>query len=131
MPHIVSTMTSPVAYTEWVSNPGGINIKKRHVLINGGHGVARRDPAGGLFTPNGVITKVTQEELDFLKTDSVFQQHLKEGAVKVISAVTPADKAVKDMSVGLDRPLTAKDSEKGGRSAIPDSMKINGGQKLQ
>lgn len=132
MPHIVSTMTHDVMYTQWQSNPGGINIPERKVLIKGGHGVARRDAAGGLYTPNGVVTAVTNDELEFLEANSTFKTHLKHGGLTVLkSKPTDAAKVVKDMGESPDRPLTVKDTEKGGRAAIPDSMKINGGKKLQ
>lgn len=136
MPHIASTLTHDVKYTFWTSNPGGINTKreingKNHILIKGGHGVAQRDAAGGLHTPDGVITTVTEDELKLLEADEVFQTHLKNGCVKVLKQNTAPEKAAKDMSASKDAPLTPKDFEKGGRVAVPDSMKVNGGKKLQ
>lgn len=138
MPHIASTMTSDVKYTRWISNPGGINTKrpvtvgKDHVLVKGGHGVAQRQDNGGLVTPNGVITAVTDEELEFLMKDETFQTHLKHGAVKVLKQNTTPEKAVKDMEQeNKAGPLTEKDFKKGGRAQMPESMKVNGGKKLQ
>ncbi len=138
MPHIASTMTSDVKYTRWTSNPGGINTKKEvttgkdHVLIRGGHGVAQRKADGGLVTPNGIITSVTEEELAFLMKDEVFQTHLKAGAVKVLKHNTTPEKAVKDMATeSKSAPLTDKDFKKGGRAQVPENMKVNGGKKLQ
>lgn len=133
MPSIVSTMTHDVKYTLWQSNPGGINIPKKFILIKGGHGVARRDAAGGLHTPNGVVTAVTEDELAFLQADEVFCTHLKSGGVKVVSsaAAKAPEKVTLDMGQSPDRPLTPKDSEKGGRATVPDSMKVNGGKNLQ
>lgn len=136
MPYIASTMTSDVKYTRWKSNPGGINTKQPitamdHVLVKGGHGVASRRPDGGLVTPNGVVTKVTDDELAFLKKDETFNTHLKSGAVRIMASNTAPEKAAKDMlQEDKSAPLTAKDFKKGGRAAMPDSMKVNAGKKL-
>jgi len=136
MPHIASTLTHDVAYTFWNSNPGGINTKKiidgkTCVTIKGGHGVAQKTPDGGLRTPNGMITKVSDKELELLKADEVFQTHLKSGCVRVLTASAPPEKAAKDMAQSKDAPLTPKDFEKGGRVKVPEEMKFNGGKKLQ
>lgn len=134
MPHIVSKMTHDVKYTLWQSNPGGINIPKSHVLVKGGHGVARRDATGGLFTPNGVVTHVTDEQLAVLEADETFKTHLANRVVTIVKS-EPAPKKVQtitaDMGESPDRPLTDADAQKGGRMSIPDDMKVNRGKKLQ
>lgn len=132
MPHLVSTMTHSVKYTLWKSNPGGINTPLKHVLVKGGHGVARRDSTGGLHTPNGVTTQVSEEDLEFLLRDEVFQLHVKNKAITVLkSEPRHIAKVTADMGESPDRPLTPKDSLPGGRAQVPDSMKVNRGEKLQ
>ncbi len=131
MPYIVSTMTADVKYTRWKSNPGGINVAQDSVLIKGGHGVAQKGADGGLRTPEGVLTKVSDDDLKFLMSDEVFQTHLKHGAVKVLKVKAEPAKVAKDMQAGKDAPLQAKDLDEGGRAAVPDSMKVNGGKALQ
>ncbi len=140
MPHIASTMTSDVKYTRWVSNPGGINTKKEiakkdHVLIKGGHGVAQRQNNGGLVTPQGVITAVSDDELAFLKDDEVFKTHLKHGHVKILTpAAAKADpeKVSKDMEQSdKSAPLTDSDFERNGRATIPEGAKIREGKKIR
>lgn len=136
MPYIVSTLTHDVNYTFWKSNPGGINVKKEidgktYIRVKGGHGVAKRDSTGGLFTPNGVVTQVTDAELALLKSDEVFQTHMKHGAVKILQTKVDPKKVAPDLSVSPDAPLTSKDFQKGGRAANSESARVNGGKKLQ
>lgn len=140
MPHIASTMTSDVKYTSWVSNPGGINTKKEivgkdHVLIKGGHGVAHRRANGGLETPQGVITAVSDAELEFLKKDEVFQTHMKHGFVKILApaaAKAAPEKIAKDMpDADKSAPLTDNDFKKGGRAAAPEALKIKEGKSVK
>lgn len=132
MPYIASTMATDVNYTRWQTHESGAHTPLGAVTIKGGHGVASRTPSGGLVTPNGVVTKVTDEELDFLKEEATFKLHLARGAVKVMQYDIAPEKVAKDMSQDdSSRPLVTKDFEKGGRAAVPEGMKINGGKDLQ
>jgi rRNA maturation endonuclease Nob1 len=136
-------MTSDVKYTYWQSNPGGINTKKEitskdHVLIKGGHGVAQRQNHGGLVTPQGVVTEVSDVELEFLKKDEVFQTHMKHGFVKILTpaaskiAEAKPEKVSKDMpQADKAAPLTDKDFQKGGRATIPEGAKIKEGKNIR
>lgn len=138
MPYIVSTHSADNEYIEWISNPGGINIKKEFaegkssVVIKGGHGVAQKSGTRGIFTPEGVVTKVTDVELEFLMRNSTFQQQVKAGGMKVVTKGKPDGAEVsKDMSMSRDTPLTSKDFLKGGRVSTADRIKVNGGMALQ
>lgn len=143
MPHIASTMTSDTHYSDWVSNPGGINVKKdivgkKQVTIRGGHGVAKLHKNGARITPDGVITEVTEEELAFLKKDEVFQTQLKGGFVKILtpSAAKTAEKAPEKIAADMtpadnSAPLTDKDFKKGGRAATPEGAKIKEGKEVR
>jgi rRNA maturation endonuclease Nob1 len=134
-------MTSDVKYTRWTSNPGGINTKKEiisgkaEILIRGGHGVAHRQVNGGLVTPQGVVTEVSDEELAFLKKDETFATHLKHGFVKVLTPVAAKaapEKVAKDMTAAdASAPLTDKDFKKGGRATIPENAKIKEGRDVR
>lgn len=140
MPHVASTMSSDTHYSDWTSNPGGINVKKeitgkKQVTVHGGHGVAKLHKNGARITPEGVITEVTEAELAFLQKDEVFQTHLKHGFVKILSnAASKAapEKIAKDMA-GADAsaPLTDKDFKKGGRAATPEGAKIKEGKEVR
>lgn len=141
MPHIASTMTSDVRYTRWNSNPGGINTKKEiidgksEILIRGGHGVAHRQANGGLVTPQGVVTEVSDEELAYLKKDETFNIQLKAGFVKILTPVAAKaapEKVAKDMpDADKSAPLTNRDFKKGGRAASPEGAKIKEGKEIR
>lgn len=124
MPHIVSTLASDVAYTGYISNTdGGPNVPNRRVLVKGGHGVANQKHAlaNGILTPDGVATKVTDEDLEFLKSNHHFQQHEKKGFVKVLKISPSSPAGVAKNMEGADgaRPLTNADFQPGGRAAMP------------
>lgn len=138
MPYVVSTHSSDVEYVNWSTNKdGGVNIRKEisdgktGVLIHGGHGVAQKSGSRGIYTPDGVITKITDDELTFLKSDQTFLQHEKSGGVKVVKTNADPSKVAKDMATSKDTPLTVKDFEKGGRVSTIDKIKVNGGRELQ
>ena len=138
MPYIVSTLTADNEYIDWISNPGGINIRKEFaegkssVLIKGGHGVAQKSGTRGIFTPEGVVTKINDDELEFLMRNSTFLQQVKAGGLKVITKGKPDGTEVsKDMAMSKDTPLTSKDFMKGGRVSTADRITVNGGMALQ
>lgn len=85
--YIVSRASQDTAYTGWTKNKNGINKREMTVLIRGGaHVVDKRT----LTVPNGVVTPVSAEELEFLKTNSAFKRHLERG---FLSIETGKDKA--------------------------------------
>lgn len=132
MPYVASTMTSDVNYNLYSVKPNGPHVNLRSILVKGQAGVAQKERSGRLWTPEGTMNFVSDEDLEHLKKDGTFQTHLKNGAVKIIGAKTTIEKAAKDMSKDKAAgPLTPKDFEKGGRATIPDEMKPNGGRKLQ
>jgi len=138
MPYIVSTHSSDVEYVNWITNKdGGVNVRKEisngktGVVVLGGHGVAQKSGTRGIYTPDGVITKVTDDELAFLESDETFKRHKAAGGVKVVRSKPDASEVAKDMAVSKDTPLTAKDFEKGGRVSTQDRIKVNGGRALQ
>ena len=134
MPHIVSTLPTDMLYTLWQpSATGAPHVKVDQVLVKGGHGVAQRDSTGGLHTPRGVVTHVTEKQLDLLKQDEVFKLLQKNNFVQIINSERPPapakvseDMAPKDKSA----PLDDSDFKKGGRAASPDGAKVSG-KKLQ
>lgn len=135
MPQVASTLSSDVKYTLYQQKskdaPGGVNVAIAHVLVRGGHGVAHRQPHGGLETPNGVITSVTDEQLDMLKKDGTFQTHLRNGFVRIIETdrKVEAGKAAKDLeNVEPSSPLTDVDFKEGGRAEAPKELKLSLGK---
>jgi hypothetical protein len=82
MPFVYSTATNATTYATYHENPGsvGLNRIKRSVTIAGGSNVAAKRT---LYTPIGVGTEVSQDDLDFLLTVPAFQRHIARGFVKV------------------------------------------------
>ncbi len=121
MPYVASTMAATVNYAEYVPvgrDHSGARQIKRLIEIKGGSGVASQQHAlaNGILTPQGVVTNVTDDELEFLQADSLFQQHLKSDHVKVMKFNARPEKASSDMNkADPSRPLTPEDCAPGGR----------------
>lgn len=131
MPQVASTLTSDVKYTLWDAKTGGVNREIAHVTIRGGHGIAHKRSHGGIETPVGMITSVTDDQLAMLLKDEVFQTHQKNGYVKIIETdrkVEP-EKAVKDLEAREpSAPLNDADFQAGGRAQAPEALKLSLGK---
>ncbi len=129
MHHIASTLAADVCYNDYAPGGRGPNVRKGGVLIKGGAGVASRKHAlaEGSTTPPAVLTPVTDDELDFLKKDEVFQTHLKNGYVKILNSKGSPERIAKDMPSDKSAPLTDVDFKAGGRAAGPEGMTVSTG----
>lgn len=78
MPYVYSTMSNSVDYTEY-RHEKDLNIPVRTVTVQGGANV----PNKALVTPLGVATRISDEDLEFLKKHPVFIQHEKAGFIMV------------------------------------------------
>lgn len=91
MPFVYSTLTADTEYTDYHPSESGARDKERMIRIKGGANVAQ--PLNLLMdknlTPVGNKTKVTDEELAFLRTQAVFILHEKNGFVKVVDSLKP------------------------------------------
>lgn len=96
--YVYSTLSSDVIYQNTV--PGGADIPRvvAEVLIKGGAGIAN----DRLITPRGVVTSVTEQQLEALRLNPVFQMHEKNGFIQVSDHSVNADTAAADM-VGRDQ----------------------------
>lgn len=79
MPYILSTMGCGVNYAIYGKTAGGLPVVKREIVVNGGAGVINK----ALITPQGVVTKVSDEELELLESNPLFRMHKAGGYVKV------------------------------------------------
>lgn len=128
MPYIASTMASNVDYVDYAdsSSKGSPSIRKRHVTILGGSGVAKRTDSGGVLTSQGVITHVSDDELAFLESNETFKTHQKHGHVKVMLMDVKPEKAVKDMALKeASAPLDDSDFKEGGRAKMASDMAVS------
>lgn len=135
MPQVASTLSSDMKYTLWRPKtkdaPGGVNTVQAQVVIHGGHGVAIRHDHGGLVTPQGVLTSVTNDQLDLLKGNEIFQTHLRNGFIRIIETdrKVESEKAAKDLeATEPSSPLTNADFKEGGRAEAPKEMKLTLGK---
>lgn len=93
--YIYSTATQDNNYTAYEAERiDGMNVISKQVLIKGGAGLMSKH----FVTPQGVATKVSDEDLEFLKSHIGFQDHLKAGFVKIDSRKMDIEKAIGDMN---------------------------------
>ena len=120
--YVYSTATSSIAYTQYIENSSkDLAVVKRKadgtkmvVTIKGGHGVATKH----LFTPRGVVTEVTDEEMDLLLQDKNFQRHVKNGFMTYDKKeVKPEKKAAEMTQKDGSAPLTPQDFEESDSSS--------------
>lgn len=80
MPYITSTMSASVNYAIYGKTAGGLPIVEKEITIDGGANVMAKKL---LATPNGVVTKVTDEELELLEQHPLFKIHKQNGFIRV------------------------------------------------
>ena len=99
--YVYSTATNSITYVEYEKNTNrDISIAKKwpngkemRVTINGGHGMSNKH----FVTPQGVVTQITEDELEMLLANPSFVRHMDKGFMSYDKKkVDPAKKA-KDM----------------------------------
>lgn len=116
MPYITSTMSAGVTYAIYKKTPGGLNIIDREISINGGANVINK----ALVTPQGVVTKVSDEELELLKQNPVFKTHVDGGYIKITK--TEKKENTKDMT---EKDKSAQPTEKDFTDQGKKAPKVN------
>ena len=107
---IVSTLSNTQHYTNYATPPhGGQPTEISKVTIKGGANLATK----ALVTPHGVITEVTDQQLETLKANCVFRDHQKSGHITIRTSKVDPEKAV---AAGME----AKD---GSAPITPKSLK--------
>ena len=91
---VFSTLASDVAYTNHAQGGADMPIDLPPVLIKGGAGVAN----DRIVTPRGVATTVTEEQVEYLRANPVFQLHEKNGFVMVSESYADPDTVAADMT---------------------------------
>ena len=110
MKYVYSTCSTDFAYGAYKAAPkGGLPTLGRRVLINGGSNVANKN----VITPNGVMTKVSDEDATYLMTDKNFLRHMAAGFVQLSDKNHDPEAVAADMtSRDGSAPLTPGDFEK-------------------
>lgn len=118
MHYVYSTGTCSGTYVEYQKTPPisenksspGYNRAIRKVTINGGHGVATKH----LFTPKGVVTQVSDDDMEFLLKNTSFQRHVEAGFITYDKKKVDPEKKIQNMAQeDGSAPLTPKYFEKG------------------
>lgn len=112
MTYIVSHESASVEFPKWVRTKTGVDAQGV-VLIKGGAGVINKKT---METPKGVITEINKEDLDFLKTQTLFNEKVKSGSYEVVETEEKAKKASKKGKKDKGAQLTAKDFEEAGQT---------------
>lgn len=119
MPYILSKLSNSQIYTKWAQGQNGINHIAAKVEIKGGADVINKKT---LETPNGVVTEVTDNDLDILKQNPDFIRHVEGGYISIIDNKITEDKAAekaKDMPKDNSAQKTPKDFKKSKGKAKP------------
>jgi len=92
--YVYSTLSSPVSYATYKTDTKDIPVIEKNILIKGGTGVSDKN----FVTPKGVVTEVTSEELEHLKSNEVFKLHMQNGFITVEEKKQkPVEKVVVNM----------------------------------
>ena len=112
MVYIISHEAASVEFPRWVRTASGVSAPSA-VLINGGADVINKTT---LETPKGVMTEITDEELEFLEKQWLFQEKVKQGSYEIVKSQKEAEKATKKRGKVKDKgsQLTAEDFKDAG-----------------
>lgn len=114
MAYITSRMAGGVDYAFYAQGPNGIHIVKDIISIEGGADVINKR---NLITPDGVVTEVSSDKLEKLKTHSLFKQHIKDGFIKICDSEKSANNSGRELAQDSSKQLTPKDYRNGGKKA--------------
>lgn len=111
MAYIVSHEAQSTEYPKYVKTKTGVDANSA-ILIKGGCGVINKKT---LHTPRGVITEVSKEDLEFLKTQYLFNFKVEKGFYEIVESEKKAkEKAKEKKQKDKGSQLTAKDFEEAG-----------------
>lgn len=92
---VYSTLTADQLYVNYQHGASGIPIELSRVFIKGGANIPAMKT---LITPLGVSTEVTDEQLEHLKLNPVFNRHKEKGFITVLNKKADADAVATDMN---------------------------------
>jgi len=104
--YVYSTLSCDNIYHRTLQGGADLPVFEGDVLIKGGAGVAN----DRLITPRGIVTTITEEQLEVCRADPVFVMHEKNGFIQVGENLVDAEVAAADMT-GRDQsaPLVPAD----------------------
>lgn len=92
--YIYSTLTDAVDYQVVQQGGGDLPVVQQNIVIQGGANI----PDKFLRTPQGVVTPVTEQELEALRQNQVFLLHERNGFIKVGDKKADPEKVAADMT---------------------------------
>lgn len=110
--YIISHESASVEFPKWERTRTGVDAKSS-VIINGGAGVIDKKT---METPKGVITEISKEDLEFLKTQPLFNEKVEHGSYEIVENEKKAKEASKKGKKDKGAQLTAKDFEESGQT---------------
>lgn len=119
MAYILSKLANSQCYVKWAKGANGINNIAAKVEIKGGADVINKKT---LETPRGVVTEVTEAELELLKENPDFNRHLENGFITIIDN-KPSEEKIEEKAEAMpkdaSRQKTPKDYKKSKGKAKP------------
>ena len=107
---ITSKLAAPVTYAFYEMGANKVNIVVDSITIKGGADVINKR---SLETPQGVVTELTDEQIEKLKSHPVFKTHLENGYVSILGSEKEAKQAPKDLQEDKSSQIQPEDYEKG------------------
>ena len=95
MAYIFSTLTCDNEYTLWKRIGEDRVIPVKSVIIKGGTGIVNKN----LITPMGVMTEVTDEQLELLEQNPSFKRHKENGFLVVEKTKQEPEKVASKMKI--------------------------------
>jgi hypothetical protein len=94
MHHVFNTMANSTRYVKYrAHSPRSVNVGERSILIKGGSGIHQKH----IGTPLGIHTAVSDEDMEWLKEDPHFKQHVKNGYITIRKAEVNPEVAAAEM----------------------------------
>lgn len=108
--YVYSTLSNSMIYTPGdKDSPLHANPLLARIHIRGGANVAKRTATGGLYTPKGVVTEVTDDQMDALKDNIHFKNHMEKGFISFEKKKVKIEKGVADLESGdKSKPIIPK-----------------------
>jgi len=124
--YIYSTLTTGMTYTSYKQGGADLPVVEHRVHVAGGANVADKH----LLTPRGVVTEVSDEDLEHLERNQLFQRHKANGFILVDTIkVDPEIKVAADMEQKDDSaPLTPEDYPDSAEGAKPSASNKRAGR---
>ncbi len=114
MAYVISYESQSVEFPKYIRTKTGVDVEGV-VVINGGANVIDKKT---MQTPKGVKTEVSKEDLEFLKTQYLFNFKVEHGSYEIVESEKKAEEKAKKGNGKKDRgaQLTAEDFIEAGQT---------------